>query len=481
MSKKDSASDGSSTKRVKHSRPSARSGRHRDGTPTQARLVALRVLERVETADAFADLALHHALQRNELSPVDRALTTELVYGTLRQRGRLDYLLNQLLDQDLYDLEPLVRTALRLGAYQIVCIDRVPDQAAVDEAVRCIKNAGVPRASGLVNAVLRRLCREHEQIQFPSLEKDPEGHIEHALSIPRWIAKRWIKRLGVEEAVELARINGQRAPQTIRTNPVHTTRDAFLSKIRERFPEAMATPFASNGIHLGEQGNASADPAFVAGEFTIQDEASQIVIDLLDPQSGESVLDTCAAPGTKATGIAERVGPEGSVLALDRHLHRVGLIERDARRLGLHNIRSMERDATESLSDLSPEVGFQRILVDAPCSGLGTLRRNADARWRLSPDDPTQLAALQLALLNSAAEVLQPAGVLVYSTCTVTNEENEAVVQAFLTTHPQFHLSPQEKLPNWLQPLVDEKGFLHTYPHRHQCDGFFAARLEKDA
>ncbi len=480
MSKKDSTPQ-DSEKRVKHPRPSVRSGRYRDGTPTQARLVALRVLERVETTDAYADIALNYALQRNALTPVDRALTTELVYGTLRQRGRLDYMLNQLLDQDLFALEPLVRTALRLGAYQIVCSDRIPDQAAVDESVRCIKNAGVERASGLVNAVLRRLCREHETILFPSLQEDPVDHMEHALSIPRWIARRWIKKLGAEEAAELARANGQRAPQVIRTNPQHGTRDALLTELRERFPEATPTLFASNAIHLGEQGNASADPAFVAGKFTIQDEASQIVIDLLDPQTGEQILDTCAAPGTKATGIAERIGEEGSVLALDRHLQRVGLIERDARRLGLHNIRSLERDATQPLSDLAPAEGFQRVLVDAPCSGLGTLRRNTDARWRLSPNDPAQLAAIQLSLLNSAAEVLRAGGVLVYSTCTITTEENEAVIQAFLTTHPDFHVTPKEKLPISLQPLVDEKGFLHTYPHRHQCDGFFAARLEKDA
>jgi 16S rRNA (cytosine967-C5)-methyltransferase len=477
MTKKDS----SSKEPVKHPRPSARSGRHRDGSPTQARLVALRVLERVETADAYADLALHHSLQRHNLSAVDRGLATELVYGTLRQRGKLDYLLNQLLDQDIYDLEPLVRTALRLGAYQIVCSDRIPDQAAVDESVRCIKNAGVERASGLVNAVLRRLCREHEKIAFPLLEEEPEAHLEHALSIPPWIAKRWIKGLGVEEAAELARANGQRAPQTIRNNPQRGSREDLLSELSERFPGASPTPLASNGIRLGEEGNASADASFIGGQFTIQDEASQIVIDLLDPQEGESILDTCAAPGTKATGIAERIGPDGSVLALDRYLQRVGLIERDTRRLGLHNLRSMERDATQPLGDLAPPEGFHRILVDAPCSGLGTLRRNTDARWRVSPDDPTKLAAIQLALLNSAAEVLRPEGVLVYSTCTVTREENEAVIHAFLATHPDFHLCPQEKLPNSLQPLVDEEGFLHTYPHRHQCDGFFAARLEKDA
>lgn len=480
MSKKDSDTKDSDT-RAKHPRASVRSSRHRDGTPTQARLVALRVLERVETAGSYADIALNYALQRNALTPVDRALTTELVYGTLRQRGRLDYMLNQLLDQDLMALEPLVRTVLRLGAYQVVCSDRIPDQSAVDESVRCIKNAGVERAAGLVNAVLRRLCREREKIVFPSLQENPVEHLQHALSIPRWIAKRWIKQLGVEEAAALARANGQRAPQYIRTNPHQGTRDALLTELRERFPEASPTLFASNGIHLGEQGNASADPAFVAGKFTIQDEASQIVIDLLDPQPGEKILDTCAAPGTKATGIAERIGQEGHVSALDRHLQRVGLIERDARRLGLQNILSLERDATQPLNDLAPDEGFQRILVDAPCSGLGTLRRNPDARWRVSSDDPAQLAAIQLSLLNSAAEVLCAGGVLVYSTCTVTTEENEAVIQAFLTTHPDFQLTPKEKLPNSLHPLVDEKGFLHTYPHRHQCDGFFAARLEKDA
>ncbi len=476
----DSSSPNDGPRRPHRRRPSARSNRHRDGSPTQARRVAFQVLQRVETAGAYADLALHAALQRNPLSPADRALTTELVYGTLRQRGNLDYRLGSALDGNLTELEPLVRSALRLGAYQIFFTDRIPAEVAVDESVRCIKNAGATRAAGLVNAVLRRLAREGDGIALPPLDEDPEAHLVHALSIPSWIARRWIDQFGPEEAAEIARAQNGRPLQTVRVNPQRDTRDDLLAELRERFPNATPCPFAPFGIRLGESGNAAADPAFREGRITIQDEASQLVTHLLDPQPGDRVLDTCAAPGTKATAIAERVGKKGVVLALDRHPRRLGLVTRDARRLGLENIRVAVQDAAESLEDLTA-APVDRALVDAPCSGLGTLRRNPDARWRIRPEDPARLASLQLAILKSAAAVLRPGGTLVYSTCTITKEENEAVIDAFLLDAPDFSLVEPERLPNFLRPLVDARGFLHTYPHRHQCDGFFAARLEKNA
>lgn len=435
------------------------------------------MLERVERSSAYADLALHAELGRERLSRADRALATELVYGTLRWRGRLDFLLTHMLDRDLAKLEPVVRCALRLGAYQLSFTDRVPDSAAVDEAVRCVRAAGLERATGLVNAVLRRLAAEGRSLALPELARDPLGHLTHALSLPGWIANRWIE-LGPEEAAALATACNVPPPITLRANLRRTTREALLDELRERHPEAELCAHATRGIRLGRRGDPSRDPAFLAGRFTVQDEASQLVVELLDPQPGERVLDACAAPGAKASAIAERVGDTGGVIALDRHPRRLALVARDARRLGLSHVETAVADATRGLGP-HVEARFDRVLVDAPCSGLGTLRRNPDLRWRVQPADPARLAETQLAILRSAAAVLRPGGALVYSTCTLTHEENESVVEAFLAQESAFQRAPRSTLPEAVQPLLDDEGRMRTWPHRHDADGFFAARLER--
>jgi 16S rRNA (cytosine967-C5)-methyltransferase len=439
----------------------------------------LRVLERVERAGAWADVLLNAQLGRSALSAADRAFATDLVNGTLRWRGRLDFLLSQLLDRELEKLEPLVANALRLGAYQVVLCERVPDTAAVDQTVRCVRAAGAERATGFVNAVLRRLAAEHARIALPSLERDPLGHLCHALSLPAWLASRWLERFGAAEAAALASASNRVPPLTVRANPTRTTPAQLLAELCERWPEAASCRFAPAGIVLGRRGNPALDPAFLGGRFTVQDEAAQLVVALLDPQPGERVLDACAAPGGKATAIAELLAGGGEVLALDRHARRLDLVRRQARRLGLANLRCLERDAARPFPDVAGERGFDRVLVDAPCSGLGTLRRNPDARWRVRPEDPARLAQVQLAILRNAAALLRPGGVLVYSTCTLLPEENEDVVKAFLASQPEFAAAPPGALPARLHPLLDEQGWLRCLPHRHDTDGFFAARLAR--
>lgn len=470
-------------------RPGEGSARHRKSGPTAARLIAVRVLDRVERVRAFADLALHHTLAQTHLSSVDRALATELVYGTLRWRGRLDYIIQQCLDRELSEVEPVIRATLRIGTYQLHFSDRIPDTAAVDEAVRCARALGAERATGLVNAVLRRVAREQAQVRFPTLEEDPLAHLEHACSLPRWVAERWLTEYGPEASVLLAKTSNAPPPLAVRTNPLRNEPERLIKQVSETFPDAALAHFASRGVILGRSGNAGIDPLFLTGHYTVQDEASQLVVDLLDVHPGQHVLDVCAAPGTKTTGIAECLAGEGSVLALDRHAGRLKLIARAARRLGLPGIRTLVRDASLPLSDLPRPDGladgtptespFDRVLVDAPCSGLGAMRRNADVRWRIRPRDPAELAVAQAAILAEAARVVSPGGSLVYSTCTVMHEENEDVIQPFLEANPDFRLVPASELPLALRPLIDADGFLRCYPHLHDMDGFFAARLER--
>jgi 16S rRNA (cytosine967-C5)-methyltransferase len=437
------------------------------------------VLERVERAGAYADLALHAALRRSRLGPADRALATELVYGTLRWRGRLDFLLSRVVERDFDTLEPLVATLLRLGAYQIVFTRSVPDSAAVDQTVRCARAVGAERATGLVNGVLRRLARIHQQIPLPELEDDPLGHLTSVLSLPQWIAERWLEIFGADQAASLAKASNSVPPLAARVNPLRSSRQALIEELGPRLPDLRPCRFAPRGVVLGHRGHPAHDPAFLEGRFTIQDEASQLVVAFLEAKPGERILDVCAAPGTKTTAIAEEIGAGGEIVAVDRNVRRLRLVGRDARRLGLTNITTCEHDAMRSLRGFAARGAFDRVLVDAPCSGLGTLRRNPDARWRVRPGDPRRLAETQTAILRNAAATLRPGGVLVYSTCTLLPEENEMVVESLLSEARDLRLLPPETAPEPTRPLVDPDGYLRCFPHLHDTDGFFAARLER--
>jgi 16S rRNA (cytosine967-C5)-methyltransferase len=460
----------------------------KNSAPTLSRLLATRVLERVERTQAYADIALHHALAQSGLSAADRALTTELVYGTLRWRGRLDFFLSHFVNKDLSSLEPLVATTLRLGAYQLLFTDRIPASAAVDQSVRCIRAAGSDRATGLVNAVLRRLAREWQTVLPPRVDEDPVGHLVHALSLPEWMAKRLLSIYESEPAAAFAKACNHAPPLTIRVNRLRSNRDDYFAMVTEKYPQARPCALAPDGINLGHIGDPGLDPSFREGFYSIQDEASQLVVELLDPQPGEFILDTCAAPGTKSTAIGERLGEQGSILALDRNAKRLNLVAQAARRLELVTVHTLQRDATRPLTDLEipgkpvasdePPL-FDRVLVDAPCSGIGTLRRNPDARWRLREDDSSDLCKIQKNLLIRAAAVLRRGGSLVYSTCTVFPEENEETVQHFLEQNPNFRQVPRDELPESLAAVLDPAGSLRCTPHQHGTDGFFAVRLER--
>jgi 16S rRNA (cytosine967-C5)-methyltransferase len=438
------------------------------------------VLERVAQDGAYADLALRAELGRAGLDARDRALATELVHGTLRWRGRLDFTLGRVLTRPLAALEPQLVEILRLGAYQLLFCDRVPDAAAVSESVRLAWARGLGRAGGLVNAVLRRLARERDSLLPPALEHDPLGHLVHALSVPAWLAQRWIESDGAAEGAALARALDRPGPRTVRANRLRTSRDELLAELRGVHPDAVACRFAPDGIRVGGHGDPSAEPAFRDGRMTVQDEASQLVVELLDPRPGERVLDACAAPGAKASAIAERVGAQGEVVAVDRHARRLALVGRDAARLGIGWLRTACADA-RALSGTLAKASFDRVLVDAPCSGIGAWRRNPDARWRLAPEALPELAALQLAILRGVRGLLAPGGSLVYSTCTLTPEENEEVVDALLDEAPELRRTPVAALPGSLSALLDARGALRTLPQRDDMDGFQAVRLERVA
>ena len=432
------------------------------------------MLNRVDRDGAFADLTLHAELRASKLGRRDRALATELAYGTLRLRGRIDALIAQCLNPDRRRPEPRVRNLLRLGAYQILYTSGIRDAAAISETVELAKTHGLAYSGGFLNAVLRRLARKAAvgALRFPDLDTDPVGYLRDWGSLPEWLANRWLEQFGATEAVALADACARPPPRTIRVSA-----GANLDAVVKRLGGQRCT-YAPRGVTRLDRDPVS-DPGFDRGEFTVQDEASQLVPLLLGAEPGDAAVDCCAAPGTKSVQLAEQVGPKGEVVALELHKSRLPLIYRAALRLNLENLRILQRDAAKGF-DLQGRLRFKRVLVDAPCSGLGALKRNPDARWRVAPEEIEGWAERSGAILDSAARYVEDDGVLVYSVCTHTPEETGSLIDRFLETHRDFCVDdPRPYLLPAAAELVDETGALRTLPHLHGCDGFFAVRLVK--
>jgi 16S rRNA (cytosine967-C5)-methyltransferase len=442
------------------------------------RRIAFEVLCRVEEG-AYADLTLDAALSRvPEMDPRDRGLATELVYGVLRQRGRLDFVLGRFCSQALAKVEPKVLTLLRLGAYQLLLLDRVPAPAAVHETVELARRAGLERATGFINGILRSLLRAPDGKALPDPAGEPLAYLEHALSLPDWLARRWLAELGQEAAFALADALRQPAPFTLRVNTLRTDREAFLAALDRTGFEATPTRFAPEGVIVTGRG-AKRLPGADDGWFQVQDEASMLIPHLLAPLPGERILDACAAPGGKTTEIAALTDGHTRILALDLHPKRVAMVAAGARRLHCEGIETRCWDLTAP-PDFLAAGSFDRVLVDAPCSGLGVLRRNPETRWRRTEPEIRQLADLQRRILDNIAGLVRPGGVLLYSLCTLTPEETEGVVAVFLAEHPEFAREDLRPIfPEW-QQLFDEQGALRTLPHRHGgMDAFFAVRFRR--
>jgi 16S rRNA (cytosine967-C5)-methyltransferase len=442
------------------------------------RRLAFDILERVG-GGSYADRALDAELQRQPgLDPRDRGLLTELVYGVLRQQGRLDYALARFCKQPLGKLENRVLLLLRLGAYQLLCLDRVPASAAVNTTVQLARQLKLERATGFVNGILRSLTRGKQQLTWPDPGREPLAHLEHALSLPHWLAQRWLSELDREEAGRLAAALLEPAPFSVRTNTLKTNRPGFLQALCAAGHRAEPTRFAPEGVTLTAR-TAAPLPGDAEGWYQVQDEASMLIAHLLAPRPGERLLDACAAPGGKTTHLAALTGNRAEIIALDLHPQRIRLVEQGAARLGCAGITTRCWDLTE-LPPFLPAASCDGVLVDAPCSGLGVLRRNPEARWRLQPADIVVLAERQAMILNQAAQLVKPGGRLVYAVCTATAEETDRQVAAFLVRHPDFYLEPLANLvpDHWLV-LLDAHGCLRTWPHCHGLDGFFAARLAR--
>jgi 16S rRNA (cytosine967-C5)-methyltransferase len=421
-----------------------------------ARALAFEVLRATFEQDAHTERAFRAAADERGLEGRERAQAQRLAFGAVQRRGTLDAGLDRLLDRPLRRLDPPVHAALRLGMYELLFADATPDHAAVDQAVELTKQAGAAHASGFVNAVLRRAIRERETLAESLLGDDstPEAAAV-AHSAPLWLARMWWQELGAEEARSLLAACNEPAEPAFRVNTLLTDREAAIAKLRragvEARPASGEWPLAAPETIVVEGQTGGAVPALIAaGELTPQSRGSAAVVEVLDPQPGEHILDLCAGPGIKTGQIAARMGDRGEVISVESDPERAAEVASQARRLGLRSVTVIEADATQP--GMAP--GFDRVLVDAPCSDLGALASRPDARWRKSPATIDRMAEVQSRLLERAREALRPGGTLVYSTCTISRRENE------------------EQIEGGLQ--------LQLRPDRDCTTGFFIARLKRD-
>jgi 16S rRNA (cytosine967-C5)-methyltransferase len=454
--------------------PEIQTSEDRERLYTGPRGTAVKILNRVERSDAYLDRLVESELRSQEMNELDKGLMSEIVTGTIRWRAKLDWVLTGFFHGNFTKAETNIRNALRVALYQILFLDRVPHSAAVNETVEFIKRLRGQKVADLVNAVLRNILRNLENIRYPDSNENRIQHLAVVESHPQWMVQRWVDRFGLDEARQLLSANNRRPDLTLRVNRLKIDFNYFLSKLESHQIQFTRSAFLDFFVRVKHMTGIGGSEMYRQGFFVVQDESAGLAVQLLDPQPGERLLDLCAAPGGKTTMIGELMKNLGEILAVDRYETRLHLVKSTCKRLGIANVHTMAADAAE----LSTAPG-DRVLVDAPCSGLGVLAKKPDAKWRREPEDIPTLVNIQHAVLTNAAALVRPGGVLVYSTCTTEPEENMELVREFLASHSEFSIEPADRFVN--PQLVHPEGYVETFPHRHAMDGAFAIRLKRSA
>lgn len=410
----------------------------------------------------------------------DRDLFNALVFGVLRWRGRLDFILARFSKMPSAKIEPEVMNILRVALFQLTHLTRVPPSAAVNTAVEMTKALSTPRAAAFVNAILRKASAAHSQVRFPAFDQAPVACLAAEHSLPEWLVDRWLKRYGPQNARALCTSINDIPPLTLRTNTLKTSRPELMQALKGQAQTVEAAGIAPDAVIVRSlQTKLTELAAFRQGWFQVQDEAAQLVSFLLAPRPGETVLDLCAGRGGKTGHIAQLMGNRGTIVAADSNAGRLAQLCEEMRRLGVAIAAAEQWNATLRPPDAFGG-RFDRVLIDAPCSGLGTLGRNPDIRWSSSKAELRALSGMQVRLLEHAAGWVKPGGLIVYSVCSLEPEETEDVIRAFLAQHRGFRIeSRTDDLPEFARSIVDSRGCLQTYPHLRYMDGFFAARLRK--
>lgn len=434
--------------------------------------LAVKILNRVERSDSYLERLLDNEMKNSDLSGADKALLYEIVHGVTRWMGRLDWVLNGFYKGQFSKAIPNLKNGLRVALYQILFLDRVPDHAAVNEAVEFVKRLQGQKPADLTNAILRNIIRSKNGIRYPDPDEDLPGYLAAYYSHPSWMVKRYLARFGRESTEKLLNANNEKPFLTLRINALKVKPEEFrklLQSVNLRFTPGKYLP---EFFKLQNLTNITAWEYFTEGYFNIQDESAGLACRLLDPQKGMKVLDLCAAPGGKTAYMAALIQDEGEITAVDKYESRLEIVQRNLNRLQIKSVKTLAKDALE----LDGEQ-FDRVLADVPCSGSGTLSKKPDIKWKKDLIDLHKMHDLQYSLIKKAASLVKPGGILVYSTCSIEPEENFEIVKKFLNENHNFKLeSAADYLP---KELIDENGCVQTLPHVHMMDGAFAARLKK--
>lgn len=432
--------------------------------------LAVKILNRVERTDAYLEKLLDNEMCNTEIDGADKALLYEIVHGVVRWMGRLDWVLNGFYKGQFSKAIPNLKNGLRVALYQILFLDRVPDYAAVNEAVEFVKKLQGQKPADLTNAILRNIIRNKNAIRFPDPEEDLPGFLCAYYSHPSWMVKRYLKRFGKEQTEKLLLANNEKPYLTLKINSLKTNPEEFkklLESVNLRFTQGKYLP---EFFKLQNLTNITAWEYFRKGYFNIQDESAGLACKLLDVKPDMSVLDLFAAPGGKSAYIAGLINDRAEITAVDKFESRLKLLEKNIERLGIKSIKPVAADAMLFNGEL-----FDRVLADIPCSGTGTISKKPDIKWKKDLLDIQLLNDVQYKLLNKAASLVKPGGFLVYSTCSIEPEENFEIVKKFLQNNKNFQLKNSSEI--FPAELIDENGCIQTLPHIHRTDGAFAAKL----
>lgn len=435
--------------------------------------LAVKILNRIDRTDAYLDKLLEIEIKNSDLTGHDKALLFEIVHGVIRNLGRIDWILNGFYKGQFSKCIPNIKNAMRVALYQILYLDRVPDYAAVNEAVEFVKKLQGKKPADLTNAVLRNIIRSKDGIRYPDPGEDLVAYFSAYYSHPSWLVKKWINRYGKDFTESFLQANNNKPTLILRINNLITNSVEFEKLLDSVQLKYSYGKYLKNFIKLQNLTNITDWEYFNKGYFTVQDESTGLPCVLLDVKPGMRVLDLCAAPGGKTGFLAELMQNNGQLIALDKYESRLKILKRNLDRLGIKNYELKEADSLEYTDE-----PFDRVLIDAPCSGLGTLTKKPDIKWKRDISDIRRLSDIQYELLRAGARLLKSNGILVYSTCTIEPEENFEIVAKFINENPNFGLiSAKDTFSN---DLVDDKGCVQTYPHIHQVDGSFAAKIMKE-
>ncbi|HRI46833.1 MAG TPA: 16S rRNA (cytosine(967)-C(5))-methyltransferase RsmB [Ignavibacteriaceae bacterium] len=440
---------------------------------TGVRGLAVKILNRVERTDAYLDKLLDNEMRNNELSGQDKALLYEIVHGVVRWMGRLDWILSGFYKGQFSKAIPILKNALRVALYQVMFLDKVPEYAAVNEAVEFVKKLQGQKPADITNAVLRNIIKNKNSLRYPDPAEDIIGYLAAYYSHPSWLVKRWVNRFGKEDTEALLLANNERPYLTLRVNLLKISAPEFhnlLESVNLKFTTGRYLP---EFIKLQNLSNITNWQYFIEGFFNIQDESAGLACKLLQVEEGMRILDLCAAPGGKSVYLADLINNKGEIVSLDKFESRLKMLEKNLNRLSINCVNTVWADSLEYTS----EELFDRVLADVPCSGMGTLSKKPDIKWKKDLLDIRNLNDLQKALIEKAASHVKVGGYVVYSTCTTEPEENFEIVSYFLKKNPEFELL---NAADFLEKeLVDDNGCIQTLPHKHKMDGAFAALLRR--